>query len=121
ADTDEHFDEIRAADTEEWNTRLARHGPRQQRLTRAGRPHQEYPAGDFATQPRKLFGIFQEFDDFLEFFLRFVHASYVIEGDRLVTLVHHAGTALAERHRLIAAALHLPEHEEPKEPNDDQQ
>ena len=52
----EHLDELRAADAEEGHLRLARDRPRQQRLARARRAHQEDALGHLAAQAAELLG-----------------------------------------------------------------
>src|SRR5205085_8835777 len=54
ADADEHLDEVRAGNGEEWNTRLTRDGAGEKRLTGARWPDQQSALGDLATEAREL-------------------------------------------------------------------
>jgi hypothetical protein len=114
AHADEHLDEVRAADREERHVRLAGHGARQKRLARAGRAHQQHTLRDAAAELLELLRLAQEVDNLLQFFLRFVGARDVLERDLLLRARRELRAALAERQRLVAAALHLPDHEDPE-------
>jgi hypothetical protein len=59
----------------------------------------------------ELLRLAQEIDDLLELVLRFVNARHVLERDLLLGARRQLRLALAERQRLVAAALHLA-HEE---------
>ena len=87
---------------------------RQQGLTGAWRSDQQHALGNAATQLLELLRFAQELDDLLQLFLGLIHAGHVLEGDLLLLHGKQAGPALAERQGLIAAALHLPQHEEPQ-------
>ena len=50
----------------------------------------------------------------LSFFLGFIDAGNILEGDLLLLHGEQAGAGLAEAHGLIAAGLHLAEQEEPE-------
>ena len=65
ADADEHLDELRAAQAEEGDLRLAGHGARQQRLAGAGRADQQHALGDLAADARVLLRRLEELDDLL--------------------------------------------------------
>src|SRR5262249_60021408 len=64
--------------------------------------------------------LLQELDDLLQFFLRFIDPRDVLEGDLLLRTRGQLRLALAERQRLVAAALHLP-HEEDPEADDEEE
>src|SRR4029078_9985823 len=112
ADADEHFDEVGAADREERNVGLAGDGAREQRLAGAGRPHEQDALGDAAAKLLEFLRFLEELDDFLQLFLRFVDAGNVLEGHLLLRARRELRAALAERQRLVPAALHLPHDEE---------
>ncbi len=116
----EHLHEVGAADGEERHAGLAGDGARQERLSGAGRPHQEHALGYLRAYVDELLWIFQKVDDFLELLLRLVHARDVQEGDLVLGLGIEARAALAERHRLVAGALDLTDHEEPDEPEEEE-
>ena len=50
ADTDVHFNEVRARDREEGNTRFARDRFGKEGLTRTGRAHKQYAVGNFCSE-----------------------------------------------------------------------
>ena len=62
----------------------------------------------------------QEFDDFLQLFFGFLYAGHILEGDLFLLHGKQPGAALAEGQRLVAAGLHLPDHEEPQGCEQDQ-
>ncbi len=119
ADADEHLDEVGAADREERHVRFAGHRARQQRLARSRGAHQQHALGDAAAQLLELLRLAQEVDDLLQLVLRFVHAGDVLERHLLLRARRQLRLALAERERLVAAALHLA-HEEHPEPDHQQ-
>ena len=84
ADADEHLDEVGAADREEWNVGLTGDGPRQQRLPRSRRAHEQDALRNAAAQLLELLRLLQELDDFLQLFLRFVDAGDVLERHLLL-------------------------------------
>src|SRR5262249_13882229 len=120
ADADEHLDEVRAADREERHVRLARHRARQQRLAGPGRPHQQHALGNASAELLELLRLLQELDDLLQLLLRFIDAGDVLERHLLLRARRELRLALAERQRLVAAALHLP-HEEDPEADDEEE
>ena len=60
---------------------FARDGAGQQRLTRARGADEQHAARNAAAKALEFLGIAQEFDDFFEVLLGFVHAGNVSEGD----------------------------------------
>src|SRR6187549_4002580 len=58
ADTDEHLDEVRAADAKKRHAGLACDCPRQQCLPGSRRTHKQATFGNAAAEPGKLFRIF---------------------------------------------------------------
>ncbi len=110
----EHFHEVGAGNGEERNIRLACHRARQQGLARSRRANQQHALGNASAKFLEFLRLAQELDDFAQFFLRLIHAGHVFERDLLLLHREQAGPALAERQRLVAARLHLPDHEEPE-------
>ena len=110
----EHLHEIRTGDREERNIRFARDGARQQRLAGARRADQQNALGNPAAQLLELLRLAQELDDLLQLFLGFFHARHVLERDFLLLRGMQPGAALPEAQRLVAAALHLAQHEDPE-------
>src|SRR5262249_50987796 len=120
ADADEHLDEIRAADREERHVRFTGDGAREQRLARSRRAHQQHAFRNASAELLELLRLLQELDDFLQLFLRFVDAGDILKRHLLLRARRQLGLALAERQRLVAAALHLP-HEEDPEADDEEE
>ena len=114
AHADEHLDEVGARDGEEGNPGLARDGSRKQRLAGSGRPDEQHPLRDAATEARELLRLAQERDDLFELGLRLLDAGDIGESDALRILVEHARPRLAEAHRLATPALHLADEEHPE-------
>ncbi len=92
----EHLHEVRAADGEKRNARLAGDRAREQRLSRSGRPHQQHALGDFRADVHELLGVLQKIDDFLELLLGLVNPGDVGEGHAVLGLGVQLGLALAE-------------------------
>ena len=114
ADADEHLDEVGAADREERHVGFAGDRAREQRLAGSGRAHQQHALRNAAAELLELLRLLEELDDFLELFLRFVDAGDVLERHLLLRARRQLRLALAERERLVAAALHLAHEEDPE-------
>ena len=120
ADADEHLHEVRTRDAEEGHIGFAGYRAGQQGLAGSGRPDQQHALGNAAAQLLELLRFAQELDDLLQLFLGFIHAGDVFEGHLLLLHGEQAGPALAERQRLIAASLHLADHDEPQRTQQDE-
>src|SRR5262245_42976324 len=120
ADADEHLDEVRAADREERYVRFAGDRAREQRLARSRRPHQQNALGNASAELLELLRLLEELDDLLQFFFCLVDARHVLEGDLLLRARRKLRLALAERERLVAAALHLAHEENPERDDQDE-
>src|SRR5579864_3520292 len=116
ADADKHFYEIGTRDREEWNVGFACNRSSQQSFAGSRRSDKKHALGNASTQLLKLLRFAQEFDNLPQLFLGLIHAGHVLERDFLLLHRQQAGAALAEGQRLIAASLHLPDHEEPQCP-----
>ena len=114
ADADEHLDEVGAADREERHVGLAGDGAREQRLAGSRGAHQQHALRNAAAELLELLRLLEELDDLLELFLRLVDAGDVLERDLLLRARRQLRLALAERQRLVAAALHLAHEEDPE-------
>src|ERR1035437_1686315 len=90
-------------------------GRPQPRLAGSRSPPQQHALGNPPAPLLKLRRLAQVIDDLLQFFLGLVDAGYVLECDLLLLHREQARPALAERQRLVAPRLHLPQHEEPDE------
>src|SRR5512144_1918410 len=113
AHTDEHLDEVGAADREERHASLAGDRPRKERLARSRRADQEHTLGDLAAELLELLRVLQDLDDLLDLDLGLVHAGDFIEGHLLGAFAQELGLALAEGKGLVAAHLHVA-HDEKK-------
>ena len=109
----EHFHEIRTADGEKRHARLAGHRSGQQRLAGSGRSKEQDALGNPGSQIVELLRVFQKFDDFLQFFLRFFGSGHFSESHLDFFLIVQLGAAFAERHHLAAPALGLLHDKEP--------
>ena len=98
ADADEHFDEVRTGDGEERNAGFAGNGAGEQRLAGSGRADQQHAFRNAAAELLEFLRLAQEFDDLLKFFLGFLDAGDVLEGDFALLRGMQAGAALAEAH-----------------------
>ena len=83
-------------------------------LARARWPHHQDALRDAPAELLELLRLLQKLDDLLQLFLRLVHAGHVLERDALLLVVQQLGARLAETESLVAARLHLPEHENPE-------
>ena len=113
ADADKHFNEVRTGDREERHIRFAGNRTGQQRLAGSRRSDEQHALGNASAELLELLRLAQVLDDFLQLFLGFIHAGHVFERDLLLLHREQASAALAERKGLVAARLHLPQHEEP--------
>jgi hypothetical protein len=113
ADADEHLDEVGAGDREERHAGLARDGAREERLAGSRRADEQHALGNAAAELRELLRVLQEGDDLFELFLRLFDAGDVAERDLVLVLGQQLRAALAERHGLAAADLHLAHEEDP--------
>ena len=120
AHADEHLHEVRTGDAEERNVGFAGNGARQQGLAGSRRPDQQHALGNASAELLELLRLAQELDDFLQLFLGFIHAGDVFERHLLLLHGEQAGAALAERQRLVAAGLHLADHDEPQRAQQDE-
>src|SRR5271165_2670167 len=114
ADADKHLHKVRSGDGEERNVGFAGDGAGQQSFAGSGRTDQKYAFRNAATEFLELLRLTQKLDDFLQFFLGFFDACDVFERDLLLLGGMQPSPALAKAERLVAAALHLPHHKNPK-------
>ena len=113
ADADEHLNKVRTGDGEERHVGFAGHGAGQQGLAGSRRSDEQHALGNAAAELLELLRLAQVLDDLLQLFLGLVHAGHILEGDLLLLHREQARAALAEGQRLVAARLHLAQHEEP--------
>src|SRR6266852_8980025 len=105
-DADEHLNEIRAANREKRHVRFGGDRARQQRFAGPRRAHQEHALRHASAQLLELLRLFEERDDLLQLLAGFVDARDVLKGHLLLRAGPQRGLALAERERLVAAALY---------------
>ena len=115
ANADEHLHEVRAGDGEEGHVGFAGNCAGEQRLAGSRRSDEQDALGNAAAELLELLRLAKELDDLLQLFLGFVDAGHILERDFLLLHGEQARAALAERQRLVSAALHLAEHEEPQQ------
>src|SRR5208337_80132 len=120
AHADKHFDEVRTGDRKEGDVGFAGDGPRQQGFTCSRRANQQHALGNASAQLLKLLRLTQELNDFVQLFFGLIHASHVFERDLFLLHGEQARAAFTERQRLVAARLHLADHEEPERAQQDQ-
>src|SRR5690242_6536814 len=96
ANANEHLDEFRRADAEEWHARFPGQRPGNQGLTRTGRANQQDALRNASANRAKLLRIFEEVDDLRKLQLRLFDAGHVVESDRSVSRTVESGPALPE-------------------------
>ena len=80
-----------------------------------GGPTSKHALGNAAAELLEFLRIFQEIDDFVEFFLGLVNSSDVFESGFLLLRRKQARAGFPEAQRLVSAGLHLLHHENPEE------
>src|SRR5215469_699338 len=120
AHANKHFDKIGAGNREEGNVRFPRDGTCQQGFAGSGRPHQQDAFGNTSPQFLEFLGLAQELDDLPQFFFGLFYTRHIFECDFLPLHREQPHQALAEGQGLVAAGLHLPDHEEPPRTQQDQ-
>ena len=113
ANADEHFDEVRARDREERHVGFARHRPRDQRLTGAGRADEQRAARNASAEALILLRIAQELDDLFKIGFGFVDARDVIKRHAARALGQQFGFRFAKAHGAARPRLHLTHEENP--------
>ena len=114
AHTDEHFNEVRTRNGEEWYFRLTGDSFRQQRFTGTRRADHQDAFRDFTAQLLEAARFTQVFNQFTDFLFRFVATGDIGKSGFDLVFRQHTGFAFAEGHRaLSAAALHLTHEEDP--------
>lgn len=118
ADADEHFYEVRARDGEERDISFTCYGSGEEGFTGTWSADHEDTFRDFSADFLEFFGIFEEFDDFLNFFFGFLAAGYVFESGVFGVLGEEFGTAFTEGHGAFAGHADLSGEEEVEEADD---
>src|SRR5690554_477426 len=114
-DPHKHFHKFRATDAEKRYARFSRNCPGQQRLTRTWRSNQQDSLGDFCSYFVVLLRMLQEIYDFYQFLLCLVDTCDMLEGNPALVLMMQTGSAFAERHGAVVAALHLIHNKQPEQ------
>ena len=68
----------------------------------------------------ELLRLAKELDDLLQLFLGLVNAGHILKGDLLLLHREQARAAFSEGKRFVSTALHLPDHEEPQQRDQDE-
>ena len=79
--SDEHFHELRAAETKKRHTAFTGHGFGQHGFAGTGWTHQKNTPRNFTPHFSKFLRLFKKVDHFNQFLFRFVHTSDVIESN----------------------------------------
>ena len=112
--TDEHFNEVRTGNRKERHLCFTRDGFCQQGFTGARRADHQDAFRDFTAQLLETARLAQVFNQFTNFFFRFVTTGDVGESGFDLVFRQHTRLALTERHGAFAtAALHLAHKEDP--------
>jgi hypothetical protein len=82
------------------------------RLARTRRADHQHAFRDASAEPLKLFGVLEELDDLLDFFLGFLHAGDFLERHLVLVAAEHAGARFAEAHGAFAGHLDLADENE---------
>ena len=114
AHADKHLHEVGPANVEERHARFPGDGLCQERLPCSGRSDNQHALWDSTAQLLKFPGIFQELDNLLDLFFRFIDTGHISERNLLPLLGQQPGAALSERERLVPTDLHLAHEEEPE-------
>ena len=104
---DEHLDEIRTTDREEWHIGLAGNRSGEQRLAGSRRPDHEDAFWDASAELLESLRILKKLDQFRDLFLGFLDAGDILEGDSVFFLRQHTRLALAEIQRAASGHLDL--------------
>ena len=90
-----------------------RDGAGDEGFTRTRRADEQHAFGNFTAETLEFLRVAQEFDNFLQFFLRFINAGDVGEKDAAVLFRQQLRLRLAKAHSLAGGALHLAHEENP--------
>src|SRR5206468_425747 len=112
ADTNKHFHKVRAGNREERDVRFTSDGACQKGLPRPRGADQQNALGNAAAEFLELLGIFEEFDNLLEFLLGFIGSRNVLEGGLLLLGGKQARAGLAKAESFVSASLHLAHQEQ---------
>src|ERR1700693_3511158 len=94
----EHLNEAGAAHRHEGHAGLASHGPGDERLARAGRPHEQDPLRDLRPDLLEAGGRLEEVDHLADLLLDAGVAGDVVEGGRRAVAAEGLGLGAPDRH-----------------------
>src|SRR5690242_19231154 len=117
---DEHLYKVGTRNAEKGYIRLAGHGPCQQRLAGSRRSDQQNTFRDAPAELLELLRFAQELDYFAQLILGLIHSGHILERNFLLLHREQARPALTKRQGLVAARLHLPDHDEPQRREQDE-
>ena len=104
----EHFHKVGAGDAEKRHLGLASNRLGEQGFAGSGGAHQQQTTRNAATEFLEFAGVFQEVDDFFDFFFRFVATGHIGKSNGVGAFVKQSGLAFAKTEgAALAATLHL--------------
>ena len=119
-DADEHLDELRSAQAEEWNLGLTGDGPRQERLAGSRRADEQHALRNAATERCVLPWIAQELDDLFQLLLGLVHAGHIREAHLHIVVCKDAMLAPRKRHHAAFGAADAAREVAPDDEDEDE-
>ena len=115
--TNKHFNEVGTRNREEGNTRFTSNSTCEKSFTRSGRAIEEHTLRDASSHGQEAFGLFEEVNNFCQFFHGLVGTCHVSKGDGGGFFGDHLGAGLTKLHHTASPSLHGGEHE-PEEGTD---
>src|SRR6266567_544629 len=103
ADTDQHFDKLRAAHREERHFRLTCHSTGKQGLTGSRRPYEQHTTRDFAAQALEFARRLQKFHHLHQIVFGFIHTSHIRKGSTGPISWHNLGSGLPKAEGILLA------------------
>ena len=119
AHSHEHLHELCARHLEERHPSLTRDSPREKRLARPRRAHEQHALRDLRSQPDELVRVLQKVDDFDRLLERLIDARYVVEADPGTFLTDDPGATLPHGQHPLRR-IHPPQHPEPEKQDDEE-
>ena len=98
-----HLDKVGTRDRKERYVRFTGNRPGKQSLACSRRAHHQNTFGNTAAELLKLLRFFEEFYDFLQFFLGFFDPGDILKSDSLLLIAEQFCSGFAEGKRLVAA------------------
>src|SRR5215212_4490792 len=108
-DTHKHFYKFRTRNGEKRNTSFTRNCFCQKRFACTWRAHQKDALRNASAKLDKLLRLLQEFDNFRQLLLGFLHAGHILERNSRMLAAEHTGARFPKGHGSIVTALSLSE------------